>query len=368
MKRGLVIAGIIIFAGMLAGCGNKNADVNHNNLNKDKEYAMEKDYQTVEKIKVSDTMQKLDEGLRVIRYEGNDGFEEFLRQGGATSDSDVAEFLTQHLMDSGIQILFGKNPFGCSTLSVAGSDGGYLFGRNFDWDTCEALIVSSAPENAYASVSTVNLDFVQAGGIDVSKLPDNIQALVGLYAPLDGMNEKGLAVSVNMIQDSAAINQNTGKTGITTTTAVRLLLNQAANVEEAVELLEEYDMHGSMGMMVHFAIADADGNSVVVEYINNEMHVTKTPVVTNFYLTEGEKYGIGTAQSHERYEILSNLLAENSKLSEDDVHDALDSVSKDNFDDYASTEWSVVMNQNTKEMTYFHREDYTKGYKILIEP
>lgn len=360
MKRSLVIAGIIIFAGMLAGCGNKNADVNHNNLNKDKEYAMEKDYQTVEEIKVSDTMQKLDEGLRVIRYEGNDGFEEFLRQGGATSDSDVAEFLTQHLMDSGIQILFGKNPFGCSTLSVAGSDGGYLFGRNFDWDTCEALIVSSAPENAYASVSTVNLDFVQAGGIDVSKLPDNIQALVGLYAPLDGMNEKGLAVSVNMIQDSAAINQNTGKTGITTTTAVRLLLNQAANVEEAVELLEEYDMHGSMGMMVHFAIADADGNSVVVEYINNEMHVTKTPVVTNFYLTEGEKYGIGTTQSHERYEILSNLLAENSTLSEDDVRDALDSVSKDNFDDYASTEWSVVMNQNTKEMTYFHRRLYKR--------
>ena len=36
MKRGLVIAGIIIFAGMLAGCGNKNTDVNHNNLNKDK--------------------------------------------------------------------------------------------------------------------------------------------------------------------------------------------------------------------------------------------------------------------------------------------------------------------------------------------
>lgn len=102
MKRGLVIAGIIIFAGMLAGCGNKNTDVNHNNLNKDKGYAMEKDYQTVEEIKVSDTMQKLDEGFRVIRYEGNDGFEEFLRQGGAASDSDVAEFLTQHLMDSGI--------------------------------------------------------------------------------------------------------------------------------------------------------------------------------------------------------------------------------------------------------------------------
>lgn len=61
------------------------------------------------------------------------------------------------------------------------------------------------------------------------------------------MNEAGLAVSVNMIQDSATIEQNTNKPDITTTTAIRLLLNKAANVEEALELLRQYDMHASMG-------------------------------------------------------------------------------------------------------------------------
>ena len=39
------------------------------------------------------------------------------------------------------------------------------------------------------------------------------------------MNEKGLAVSVNMIQDSEDINQDTAKPDITTTTAIRLLLD-----------------------------------------------------------------------------------------------------------------------------------------------
>lgn len=63
------------------------------------------------------------------------------------------------------------------------------------------------------------------------------------------MNEEGLAVSVNMIQDSDTIEQNTDRPDITTTTAIRLLLNQAGNVEEALELLEQYDMHASMGMM-----------------------------------------------------------------------------------------------------------------------
>lgn len=177
-------------------------------------------------------------------------------------------------------------------------DGGYLFGRNFDWNACNGLIVSAKPENGFASVSTVNLDFIRAGGMDISKLPDQMQALVSLYAPLDGLNEKGLAVSVNMIQDQAAIHQDTGKPDITTTTAVRLLLDQAEDVEEALELLEKYDLHSSMGMMVHLALADTGGRSVAVEYVDNEMIITETPVVTNFYLAEGEKQGIGTAQSH----------------------------------------------------------------------
>lgn len=43
-----------------------------------------------------------------------------------------------------------------------------------------------------------------------------------LYAPLDGMNEKGVAISVNMIQDSAVIDQNTEKPDITTMCRTKL--------------------------------------------------------------------------------------------------------------------------------------------------
>ena len=106
------------------------------------------------------------------------------------------------------------------------------------------------------------------------------------------MNENGLAVSVNMIQDSDTIEQETGKPDLTTTTAIRLLLDKAADVEEALELLEQYDLHASMGMMVHFALADATGRSVVVEYVENQMVVTDTPVVTIFHLAHGENMGL----------------------------------------------------------------------------
>lgn len=310
---------------------------------------------------------ELEEGLSVVRYEGNYGFADFLEQGGASSDEDVVEYVSSQLSSNIPKLLFGGDPFGCSTLSVKNKAGGNLFGRNFDWNTCNALIISSKPDDEYASVSTVNMDFIQAGGLHISNLPDTAQAIIGLYAPLDGMNEEGFAVSVNMIEDSDTIEQDTQKPDITTTTAIRLLLDKAANVEEAIDLLDQYDLHASMGMMVHLALTDADGNSVVVEYVDNEMVVTETPVVTNFYLSEGEKYGIGTSQSHTRYDILSEALAEQDTMTEADVRNALNSVSKDDFGEFESTQWSIVMNQKTKELTYYHRENYSQGYTIPVK-
>ena len=358
----LLLLCLMIQAG-LAGCG-QSADIQDNSEpgSSAGENGIHKKY-----ISFSEEIQELESGLSAVEFAGNYGFDEFLAQGGASGDDGVISYLTEQMLSDIPGLLFGGNPFGCSTMSAAQEGGGYLFGRNFDWNSCDAMIVQSLPENGYASISTVNMDFIQAGGVSVSKLPDNIQAIISMYAPLDGMNEQGFAVSVNMIQDTDTIEQNTQKPDITTTTAVRLLLNQAADVEEAIALLEQYDLHASMEMMVHFAMADAEGRSVVVEYINNEMVVTESQVVTNFYISEGEKNGIGTSQSHMRYELLEQNLKNRETFTETDIRDALDSVSKDNFDGYESTEWSIVMNQETKEMTYYHRENYETGYTFSIQ-
>ncbi len=126
-------------------------------------------------------------------------------------------------------------------------------------------------------------------------------------------------------------------------------------------------MHASMGYMMHLALADTNNHSVVIEYINDEMIVIETPIVTNFYLAEGEKNGIGTTQSHERYDILMKTLSDNGVMSMEAVRDALDSVSKDNFSEFESTEWSIVFNQSTKTIHYYHRENYSNRYTFTIE-
>ncbi len=320
-------------------------------------------------IAPSQKITKLEDGLSAVRYEGNYGFDEFLSRGGASGDEEVIEFLTKNLLGN-LDLEFADDIFGCSTITARNADEGILFGRNFDWNSCDAMVVLAYPENAYASISTVNMDFIRqgAGGMtDLALKADEVRTTAALYGPLDGMNEKGLAVSVNMIQDSDTIDQNTEKPDLTTTTAIRLLLDQAETVEEALELLGRYDMHASMGMMVHFAIADALGNSVAAEYIGNEMIVTETPVVTNFYLSEGKKYGIGTKQSHERYEILMNCLKENPVMDGIDVRNALDQVSKDNFGEFESTEWSIVFHLSEGKADYYHRENYTHGYTFSLE-
>lgn len=319
-----------------------------------------------EQITVTPTsvVTQLEEGLFAVQYNGDYGFDNFLSQGGASSDKEVAAHLAENLL-GGLNLDFLSDIFGCSTISVKNDEGQVLFGRNFDWENCDAMVVVCHPENGYDSISTVNMNFVgQAAGIPLDF--DKAKILASLYAPLDGMNEKGLAVSVNMIEDSAAISQNTDKPDITTTTAIRLMLDRAANVEEALKLLKQYDMHASMGMMVHFAITDTSGHSVVVEYINNKMAVTQTPVVTNFYHAKGEKNGIGTAQSRERYDILMDRLSRGN-MSIQDVRDALDRVSKDNFGQVESTEWSIVFNQSTGKALYYHRENYKKSYVFNIK-
>ncbi len=305
-------------------------------------------------------MTELEPGLSAATFSGDDGFSDFLSQGGADADKKVAGFLSERLNAA---LSMTGNPFGCSAFVAKTPDGGAVFGRNFDWYNCEALVLTARPANAYASISTVNLDFLQMAA---GKLEGNAQVYAALYAPLDGMNEKGLAVSVNMIQDSGAFDQDNGKPDLTTTTAVRLLLNQAATVDEAVELLGQYDLHASFGMTVHFAIADNTGRCVAVEYVGNEMVVTESPVVTNFYLAEGPKHGIGTRQSHTRYQTLMDALAENPTMSMDAVRDALKSVGKQNFHDGETTEWSAVFNLQSGEAQYCHRENYETHYDFSL--
>lgn len=223
-------------------------------------------------------------GLYYLEYRGDYGFPAFLERGGAKSDEDVAAYLAEFFSRGFYKYQMTEETGGCSTLAVRTKDNEFLFGRNFDWPDTTSLIVRTIPEQGYASISTVNINFLGFGDDFAAKsMMEKFLLLAGTYVPMDGMNEKGLCVADLIVECPWEIHQSTGKPSLTITTAIRLLLDQAATVDEATALLKQYDLHSSGGMMHHLALADAQRRSAVVEYIDNEMQVTETPVVTNFF-------------------------------------------------------------------------------------
>ena len=198
---------------------------------------------------------------------------------------------------------------------------------------------------------------------------DKFMALASVYAILDGMNEKGLCVADLMVSHEEGVDQNTDKPDITIVSSLRLLLDKAANVEEALELLSQYDMHFSLGRAQHFSLSDAAGRSVAVEWKNGEMVVTDTPVVTNFYL-HGDDGTSGSGQSYVRFNTLTQRRnAAKGVMTAEDVRAALAAVAQSNFPGENGGEktcWSCVYDQLELTATFYDTEDWAHPYTLSL--
>lgn len=295
-------------------------------------------------------------------YTADYGLDEFLEQGAAT-DQELSEFVIQKLM-KGLPVTITLPDLGCSTFNAQLIDGDYVFGRNFDNPYKPFMLVHTDPEDGYESLSMVNLGYVGYGDDYVPEgLVDSVLALAAPYIPMDGINEMGLSIGVLQL-DVEPTNQDQGLTDITTSSAIRMVLDKAATVDEAVELLRQYDMHSSANSCFHFQIADAEGSSVVVEYVDNELSVVESEEdylwCTNFFLTEGEWYNIGGGQ--DRYEILGDALKAAGGVLADEAAamDCLEAVSQD------STFWSIVYNNTELTMDVVIHGEYDTVYSYAL--
>ena len=106
------------------------------------------------------TIKKIDDGLYYMEWKGEYGFDEFLSQGGAESDSKMAEYIISFLTKGFYRpsIEEKDKAYGCSALTS-----GAIFGRNFEWEESPVMIVKSEPKNGYLPYSTVCLEFLGFG-------------------------------------------------------------------------------------------------------------------------------------------------------------------------------------------------------------
>jgi predicted choloylglycine hydrolase len=321
----------VIFFTIILSCRKNDEDLSQNTLN------------SLRKIN--------DYPFYTMTYYGDYGFQDYLRTGRypfPASATAIAE------------------DFKCTCFAAMGSDSCRLFGRNFDWTGHIALLLFTHPSDGYASVSMVDLKYF---GFSNTNLPDSAAnkdvLLETPYWPEDGMNECGVAIGEMTVERVDPPYDPDKITIYASTHPIRLVLDYAKNVDEAINLLSKYNISYEYSNPIHFQISDADGNSAIIEFLDKDMKVIrntdKWQVSTNFLI-----YGLQSPESvgNWRYNLASALLKEKQgNITTDEAMNLLYRVSAG---PPYSTMWSMIYNQQTKEITAVIDRDYTKQYVFNI--
>ena len=164
----------------------------------------------------------------------------------------------------------------CSTVSLRSEPGHPFFGRNFDYGNDACLIVRVHDERGVASIAVIDLAYLNLnrGDLDQTSLVARLPLLFAPYYVMDGMNRQGLAVADMSVPAAQAPTAN-GKPSIIQSTLMRLILDEAASVDEALAIVRSYNVH-FVQHPEHLMIADATGRSVVVEFVASEVRVTES--------------------------------------------------------------------------------------------
>ena len=322
-------------------------------------------------VKGAMSVEKLDDGLYYMEYRGDDGFDELIARGGGRSSGELVGFVMNFLSKGFYNPPITPAPaqYGCSALTARTPENEVLMGRNFDFSSATGMVLHTIPKKGYETITTFNTEFF---GFGSDWLPEGFanqyMALSGLFFALDGINEKGLAVADLMAGDDAVTHQNTGKPALTTTSAICYLLKNAATVDEALELLRGIDMNSDIGSAHHYAISDASGKSVVVEYVDNEFVVVESPAVTNHYLCE-QKLNVGLYEGDRRYDFLCKQYEDaGGSLDLRQLTTAIASVSQPPAQgDRLGTAWTMVMNLTNPSVTYYSRRHFDKPLRFQLE-
>ncbi|MBE6984339.1 MAG: linear amide C-N hydrolase [Ruminococcaceae bacterium] len=346
-----------------------------------------------------------DGAVYTMSVNGDFYLDDFVAQGGAKNDSELISFVSEKITKGLMEIGISNPEIGCASFTATTQSGDVLFGRNYDFlktNTC--IVFTEKNEGRHATISTVDLQFL---GIDVDKniegFMDKVTCLAATYAPLDGINDAGVSCGIYMTYQGAGItvptDQNTGKPDFTSTTLLRLILDYADNVDEAVRIASSYDLHDSANTSYHYMVADDSGKSAILEWVagtdatdndgskrelkvtynNDDAHIGETEaasgyqVITNFIIQPGY-YDSPISYHRKGYDRYDRIYEELNKTNgivknERAAMDILAIVGRrswDNDDANACTVHSVVYNLTDKTLLWVSNENYDDPSAVFV--
>ncbi len=330
---------------------------------------------------------KLVEGTKLYTMEffSDYRFDDFLET-GAGSNKEYKDYVNNFISDS--LSLSGNSTDSqnaCSAFSFRGTDGDRYVARNFDSTANPVMLVVTSPDDAFKSISAVDMTHL---GFNSERAPKTFDTkLLGApYYPTDGVNEKGISVSILQVHFSRK-EKNDEKTTLSVYAVVRLVLDYADSIDKAVELIDEYNIYFDSAMMSHFFIADADGNSAVIEFVNGETNIIRNDrsyqAASNFNSSEESFDDDGYVHPEEyrkwltnssasaydsdfgeyiRYDyMLDSLYNSSGILSLDDAFDLLETVASP-----SKLQYSVVYNLTDLQATLITDNDWDKRTTVAL--
>ncbi len=350
-----------------------------------------------------------DGAVYTMNVKGGFYLDKFVEQGGVSNDSELIQFITQNITKGLIKMEIEDPEIACSSFTAKTEDGDQLFGRNYDFSKTNTCIVfTEANKGRHASISTTDLQFL---GLEpdqnLESMMDKITSLAAGYTPLDGINDAGVSCGIYMTyqggEKTVATDQNTDRPDFTSTTLLRLILDYADSVEEAVEIASAYDLHDSAKTSYHYMVADSSGKSAILEWVagndstdndgskrelvvtynDDDAHIGETEaaadyqVITNFVVLP-DYYAASPAEDKkgvDRYERLYEELGKTDGIVKDEkaAMEVLRIVGRRNWkndDNNGTTVHSVVYNMTDKSMLWVPNENFddpTAQYEFSIK-
>jgi hypothetical protein len=257
--------------------------------------------------------------------------------------------------------------WGCSLFTAFADSENALYGRNFDWRFSPAVLLYADPPDGYASVSMVDIAYLgfasPTAARSITDLPLTDRAGL-IYAPLwpfDGMNEYGLVIGMAAVSDTAMpydpAHATIGSLGI-----MRAVLDHARTVDEAVAIFQQYNIDMEGGPTLHYLIADATGQSVLIEFADGALIVQpnaqRWDMATNFVRATAPRVPESMCW---RYRTISAQMSESAgRLTPEDALGLLSRVAQSN------TQWSIVYGMASGEIRVAMHGDYTHAHTLYF--
>lgn len=292
---------------------------------------------SIEKLRDRDDSH-LDGSVYRMDVKGGFYFDKYLEEGGASTDAELISFITDNITKGLIDMGIKESNIGCASFTAQTEDGDQLFARNYDFAKTNTCLVFTDPgEERHASISTVDLQFLGIDtDADVEGLMDRITCLAAPYAPLDGMNDAGVSCGIYMSYQGGGVdeegdevviptNQDTDKPDLTSTTMLRLVLDYAGSVDEAVELISGYDLHDSANTSYHYMIADSTGKSAILEWVDGTDQTDNDGSSRQLVVTYNDSdANIGPEEATADYQWITNFIIQPGYYADDSEKAGLD--------------------------------------------